>query len=234
MKLKINNYEIETKDLVTLFPPSKYIINQRKTGVSVITNYDPKSYIPYQNYLKRFWAVLYNTKYMIIYDDPDFTTNNLLQKAVKHAFKHGTTVFFRTRDNCNSGFTPVYTELTKENNIFHSRPGKVYDYIGSYYTDTEYITKFPKVKETGKLKLKKFITYYELTYPETELDWYLAYTQIKYYLENKIPTAYDKNLYYRCPECGELVRRGTEDEHICYCEVAPMRVHMDYVVNGEE
>lgn len=234
MKIQINNYFINTKDLTTLFPPSKYILAQKNSGVSVINLYSAMSFEPFQRYISRFWAILYNTKYLIIYDDPDITDNNLVKKAVSFAFKNGITVFYRSRENCLSGLSPAYTELTKQNNIYHSRPNNQYDYMGSYYTEAPENKKFPKVKDTAKAKLRRYFTYYDITRPETEYDWYLAAKQIIFYTKNKIPTAFDKNNYYICPECKELILRGTEEEHICYCEIVPERTHMDYLLNGEE
>lgn len=234
MKINLSNYEIDTKDLTALFPPSKYIIPQKKAGCSVINLYSALSGVPYERYIKAFWAILYNSKYIIIYDDPETTDNSLVKKAVNFAFKNSITVFYRKRSNCISGFTPEYEELTKQINRYHSLPGNNYQYIGSNYLTVEEQPKFKKLQDKTKNKLRKYIKYYDMPYPETEYEWYLIKKQLVYYLQNKIQPAYDRNLYYICPECKELIRRGTEEEHICYCEIAPQMTHMDYILNGEE
>ena len=230
----INNYEINTKELTTLFPPSKYIIAQRNAGCSVINLYSAMSMESYENYIKRFWAILYNTKYLIIYDDPDSTDNSLVKKAVSFAFKNGITVFFRQRNNCMEHVTPMYSELTKQTNKYVSRAGDEYEYIGSYYTEAPEQLKYKVISDRSKSKIRRFIKYYDITYPVTEYDWFIAYRQILYYHKNKIPYAYDRNLYYRCRECGDLISRGTEEEHVCYCDIVPKRMHMDYIVNGDD
>lgn len=94
--------------------------------------------------------------------------------------------------------------------------------------------RFQRVPEKQKDKLRKYIKYYELPYPQTEAEWTNTYFYIKYLRENDIPYSFDQNLYYICPECDELIRRGTEEEHICYTDIAPKRTHLDYVLNGEE
>ena len=106
--------------------------------------------------------------------------------------------------------------------------------MGSYYTETPEAKDFPIIEDRVKSRLRKYFTYYDITYPETEYDWYLAFKQVQYYYNNKIPFAYDRNKYYICPECKELILRGTEEEHICYCEIVPEKTHMDYILNGEE
>ena len=235
MKIKINNYELNTNEILSIYPPSKYIGDQERLGCDVVNQYNTTySGFTYHTSVKYLWAKVYSSKakYYIIYDDPD--EDRKIQNIVSYAFKQGITVFFRTRSNCTAGLTPVYSELVKQTNIYHSRPGNQYDYMGSYYTEAPENKDFPIIKDITKNKLKKFITYYDITYPETEYDWYLAARQIKFYLKNKIPTAYDKNLYYRCRECGELVRRGTASEHICYCDVAPKRLHIEYLLNGDD
>jgi len=233
MKIKINNYEINTKDLTTLFPPSKYIITQMKLNTSVINLYSAMSFEPYERYIKRFWAILYNTKYLIVYDDPNDADNPLVKKAVSFAFKKGITVFYRSRENCNSGLKPSYTELVRQTSTFFHLPGGNVEYMGSYYTEAPEEHKYKVIPERTKERIKRYIRYYEITYPVTEYDWYIAFKQVVYYHKNKIPFAFDKNLYYICPECKELVRRDDKHNHICYCEIPTKRTHMDYVLNGE-
>lgn len=90
-----------------------------------------------------------------------------------------------------------------------------------------------RLPDERKAKMRKYLRYYEIDIPQTEPEWIEAFEQLAFYIRNKIPYSFDENLYYICPECGELIRRGTEEEHICFAEISPAKVHMDYIVNGE-
>lgn len=236
MKINLSNYSVNTDEVMSIYPPAKYQNAQKLSGCTVVPEYLTGYYKPYHISVKQTWARIYNNidkiKYIIIYDEPNDI--RLIQNIVHYAFKQGITVFYRQRSNCEAGLKPVYTELSGEKNVYHSRPGNQYDYLGSYYTETPEKHSFKVISDITKAKLKKYFTYYEITYPETEYDWYLAFKQIKYYYKNRIPFAFDKNKYHICPECKELILRGTEEEHICYCDIVPERTHMDYILNGEE
>lgn len=231
MKKQINNYTIDTKDLIIIFPPKKYVSSLKLTGATVIEQYDPMTFESFANYMKRFWRGVYNHKYMIVYEDPDNTTEQLIKKAVSCAFKKSITVFFRELSNCKEGFTPQYTELIKQNNIYHSKTRGQYEYMGSYYTAAPEKLEFKVLSNQDKEHLKRYIKYYDITYPETEYDWYLAKEQIDYYLANEFDYGFDSNLYYICEQCGDLVRRDTE--HVCYCDIPYKRTKLEYLINGE-
>lgn len=91
-----------------------------------------------------------------------------------------------------------------------------------------------RIPEARKDKMKRYIKYYELDYPETEPEWVEIFHQLAYYIKNKIDYAFDSNQYYICEECGELVSRGNEELHCCYCDIPVERTKIDYLVNGGE
>lgn len=244
MKIQINNYSVNTNEILSIYPPKKYIYSQINAGCSVVEEYKENFYGQiYHTSIKYLWNKIYSKdrtfKYFIVYDDPD--EDRKIQNVVRYAFKNGITVFFRERSNCEAGLTPVYSELVKQNSIYHRRPGDTYDYMGSYYTEAPDNGDFPLIDDKTKAKIRRYIVYYDITRPETEYDWYLAYEQVKYYQDNNMDYIdeegeliyQDKNLYTICKECGELIHRGTEEEHVCYCDIVPKRLKMDYIVNGE-
>lgn len=95
---------------------------------------------------------------------------------------------------------------------------------------TEEVYKGQRVPDDRKVKMMKYIRYYDLDMPRTEPEWVETYHQLAYYIRNKIDYSFDSNQFTVCEECGELVRRGTE--HICYCELTEKRTKIDILVNG--
>ena len=91
-----------------------------------------------------------------------------------------------------------------------------------------------RIPEERKIKMRRYLRYYQLETPVTEPEWVEAFEQLAYYIKHEIPYAFDTNLYTICEECGELVHRGTEEEHICYCDIVPKRLKIDYIINGED
>lgn len=236
MKINLSNYSVNTNEVVSVYPPSKYTEAQKRVGCKVIPEYLSGYYGIYHISVKQTWGMIYNLKnikYMIVYEDPDNTDQKIIKNIVHYAFKKGITVFYRQKSNCDSGLKPHYIELTKENNIYHSLPGGRYTYIGSNYEDTELKT-VKHLPEQKKNKLRKYLRYYEIETPQDEIEWVETFEVIRYYIKNKMPFAFDRNRYRVCPECKELVLRGTEEEHICYCDIVPEKTHMDYILNGEE
>lgn len=242
MKKQINNYSVNTNEILSIYPPKKYVCSQINAGCSVIEEYKENFYGQiYHTSIKYLWSKIYSKdktfKYFIVYDDPD--EDRKIQNVVRYAFKNGITVFFRERSNCEAGLTPVYSELIKQHSIYHRRPGDTYDYMGSYYTAAPEKLEFKVLSNQDKEHLKRYIKYYDITYPETEYDWYLAKEQIDYYQHNGIKYMtkkgkliyQDNNLYYICKECGDLVRRDTE--HVCYCDIPYKRTKLEYLINGE-
>lgn len=209
---------------ITLYPPTKYIISQEKAGCKVLHSQVTK---------KQIWWTIYNNAKrdtLIIYDDPESST--FIRNVVHKALAQGITVYYRSRANCNTNLNPVYEEIIKEKLIKTKDKTTFSVYTLNPIPQEEDIT----FSEQEKAKLRRYIRYYELELPQnpTTAEWYNIGIQIKYYINNKIPYAYDRNLYYICEECGELIRRGTEDEHICYCDIAPQKTHLDYLINGDE
>lgn len=114
-----------------------------------------------------------------------------------------------------------------------------------------------RIPEERKAKMLKFIKYYEMDIPTNEIEWVETFDNLAFYIRNKIAYqepeyteeelikidnyqmnrdytyGYDINKYYICEECGELVLRGTEDTHLCYCDIAPERTNADRIINGD-
>ena len=89
------------------------------------------------------------------------------------------------------------------------------------------------IPEERKAKMMKYIKYYEMDIPSNEIEWVETFDNLAFYIRNNIDYAYDNNKYYICEECGELVLRGTEDMHLCYCDIAPERTNADRIINGD-
>lgn len=123
---------------------------------------------------------------------------------------------------------------------------------------TEELYNGMRIPEERKAKMMRYIKYYDLDIPQTEPQWVETFHQLAYYIKNnigykepeytpeeqalidsyqmdkEITYGFDNNQYYICEECGELVNRGTDALHCCYCELPVERTKIDYLVNGGE
>ena len=81
-----------------------------------------------------------------------------------------------------------------------------------------------------KLQLFNYKTYYgqqelnlyvpqevreEEKFYNTKLEWIESYYNIKFCLQHNVEFQYDKNRYFECSHCGNLVSRHLQDTHDC-------------------
>lgn len=91
----------------------------------------------------------------------------------------------------------------------------------------------PSITEQEKILYSKELRYFDLEIPHTEIEWKIAVIQLKFYKQNNIENSIDKNTHYICPECGAIVPRYYEEQHMCYSEEVPKRTKMDFIVNAD-
>lgn len=175
---------------------------------------------------------------MIRYDDPNKTHKYIYYKIKDNYYK------FIPNEKADSGY---YNKIDKNRRVKEAKNIQI---------DTMY--NGMRIPEDRKDKMKRYIKYYELDYPETEPEWVEVFHQLAYYIKNNIgykepeytpeeqalidsyqmdkevTYGYDNNRYYICEECGELINRGTEELHCCYCDIPVPRTKEDYLVNGGE
>lgn len=89
------------------------------------------------------------------------------------------------------------------------------------------------LSEERKLKMRDYITFYELDYPQTEGEWLRTFEQLAYYLRNNIPYAFDQNRYEICSCCHQLVEKANSHNHLCFAE-SEEQPHIYYEINGGE
>lgn len=121
-------------------------------------------------------------------------------------------------------------EQRRKDRIAERREDSLENYIS---LELDILNEGKRISEERKIKMTKYIRYYQLDLPKTEAEWYNTYQQIVFYIKNDVEYSFDKNLYYICDKCGELIRRGTEEEHVCWCDLAPAKTAVDYIINGE-
>lgn len=227
MKIKLNNYEYIPKQVISYLPPKKYVPELVSAGFKVITS--AKSL----NYYKILWACLYNTakpyKAVIIYTNPD--TSGRIKGIVEYCMEHNIDVFYRT--NCIPGVKPVYEEYISTKTVFYNKKPsykllKTTDAVKDnlnyhYHKDTT---------EKEQATLIKYLNYYDIELPQSDIEWVMIKQQINYYLDNDIDYAFDKSQRYICPECGALAYYNLE--HICYDFTEEEKTKLDYIVNGGE
>lgn len=151
---------------------------------------------------------------MVRYNDPSKTYKYIYYKIDKDYYK------FIPNDREDSSY---YKKIDKNRRVKEDKNIQI---------DTMY--NGMRIPEERKAKMRRYITYYELDLPETEPEWVEVFHQLAYYIKNKIDYAFDSNQYYICEECGELVNRGNEELHCCYCDIPTPMTKMDYIVNGDE
>ena len=149
---------------------------------------------------------------MVRYNDPNKTYKYIYYKIDGDYYK------FIPNDKEDNGY---YKKIDKNRRVKEDKNIQIDTIYGGM-----------RLSEAKKDKIKRLIKYYELDYPETEPEWVEIFHQLAYYIKNRIHFAFDKNRYYRCKECRELVLRGSE--HCCYCDLPVPMTKMDYIVNGDE
>lgn len=214
--LKINENEFAANEIATINTPEEKTRNLRRLGVNVIANTIKAL---------KFATNSDTISCIIFYGNP----NNYF-KSILDDTREDIQIYIKTNNNYQRY---LQTPKTARDRYLDKK-----EYRETAHTarleNIEARTNRARIPEERKAKMRKYLRYYELDIPQTEPEWVEAFEQLAFYIKNKIPYSFDTNLYYICPECGELIRRGTEEEHICYAEIAPKRVHMDYVINNEE
>jgi len=216
--LVINNKEYTPSEIGTINTPMDKQRLQRRMGMGVIAN--TVKALRFASSSDKFTCLIYygNPKHPFI--------ENILNEAVYN----GKDVYYRV-DNMNYPYTPTEPQKTARDKYIEKQEYKRQaqtarlEQIEDRYNGA-------RIPEERKLKMRRFIRYYELEMPQSEPEWVETVQQLAYYIRNEVPYAFDENQYYICEECGDLVRRGTE--HCCYCELPEPRTKLDYLVNGGE
>lgn len=216
--LIINNKEYTPSEIGTLNTPEAKKQIQRSLGMKVIANTVKAM---------RFAALTPTLNCIIFYGLPK---SEFIQEILNDAVYNGKDVYYRV-DNQNMEYIPTAPQKNARDRYLEKL-----DYKRQAQTarieNIEQRTNGARVPEARKAKMMKYIRYYELEIPRTEPEWVETFEQLAFYIRNNIEYAFDNNQYEICPECGDLIHRGSE--HCCYCELPEQRVKMDYLVNGEE
>jgi hypothetical protein len=230
--LNINDVYYNTLNIATVNTPRDKIRQQQLLGVSVIFN-TVKAI--------NFMVNSKDLSCIIHYGHP----NEYMQDKLNQAFYKDKTVFIKL-GNEFSTYKPtkdesVYAKFNMRNEL-------------NTYTDER--TGRKRLSDKEKSELSNLIKYYELDYPQTDIEWVLVKEQLDFYVNNgigytkpeyteeelnlidsyqmssDISYGFDTNMKHICPECGELVSNYTE--HICYDFTEDELTKLDYIVNGGE
>lgn len=208
--LNINNKEYNTINIATFNTPRNLIRKQQLLGVSVIFN-TPKAI--------NFMINSKDLSCIIHYGYP----NEYMQDKLNQAFYKNKIVFIRDVEK------NTYTQYKPTKDETHYTKFNVKNSIDTY---TDERTGRRRLSDKEKSELSNLIKYYELDYPQSDIEWVLVKEQLDFYTKNNIDYAFDKSQKYICPECGELVSYTTE--HICYDFTEDEKTKLDYIVNGGE
>ncbi len=191
---------------------------QRRMGINVIAN-TVKAL--------RFASIAEYITCVIHYG---FPKTPFIQDILNNAVYNGKDVYYRVENN-NIKYEPTEPKKTARDRYIEKQEYKQQAHTArvSQIEDRYHGARVP---EDRKLKMMKYIRYYELDMPKTEPEWVETFHQLSYYIRNDIDYAFDKNQYFICEDCGDLVHRGTE--HACYYELPEPRTKIDYLVNGGE
>lgn len=242
--LVINNKEYMPSEICTINTPMNKQAYQRKLGMGVIAN--TVKALKFAVTSDRFTCVIY-------YGYPKtLFIENILNEAVYN----GKDVYYRVRD-INYEYTPTEAEKTARDKYLERKAYKEQAHTARM-SQIEEMYDGMRIPEDRKLKMRRYISYYDLDYPQSEPEWVEMFYQLAYYIKNKIgyeapeytpeeqalidsyqmdkeiTYGFDNNQYYICEECGELVNRGNEELHCCYCDIPAPRTKIDYIVNGDE
>lgn len=228
-KIKIENFEYEADEVISFRPPIEIGVAQK--------NYDRNVNVVFGQFInefglrqyktnKRLWGELYGIlqknkkqkiKCLIIYEDPESLEAT---QMIKNVVKWGLNNYLHVYRRLGAG---RYNEITDENPIFFRG-----ECIASEFVIQEKLNNKP-LKDKTKDKLYPKLKYWDIDYPRSEEEWRIAYAQVKFYIENRIPPAYDKNRYTLCKECKDLYTRGVE--HVCYAPEYIKYTQLDYEIN---
>ena len=149
--------------------------------------------------------------------------NEYMQDKLNQAFYKNKIVFIRNVEK------NTYTQYKPTKDETHYTKFNVKNSIDTYVDER---TGRKRLSDKEKSELSNLIKYYELDYPQSEIEWVLVKEQLDFYTKNNIDYAFDKSQKYICPECGELASYATE--HICYDFTEDEKTKLDYIVNGGE
>ena len=218
--LVINNKEYMPSEICTINTPMNKQTNQRKLGMGVIAN--TVKALKFAVTSNRFTCVIYY----------GYPRSLFIESILNEAVYSGKDVYYRVND-INYDYTPTEAEKTARDKYLERKAYKEQAHTARI-EHIEDMYNGMRIPEERKAKMRRYIRYYELDLPETEPEWVEVFHQLAYYIKNKIDYAFDSNQYYICEECGELVNRGTEELHCCYCDIPVPMTKMDYIVNGDE
>lgn len=216
--LVINNKEYTPSEIGTINTPMDRQNTQRRIGMGVIAN--TVKALKFAAYSPKFTCIIHY----------GYPKGNFIENILNEAVYNGKDVYYRV-DNYNYAYTPTEAEKTARDRYLERQEYKRQAQTARI-TQIEDRYNGARVPEERKAKMMRYIRYYELEIPQTEPEWVETFHQLAYYIKNNIEYAFDENQYEICPECGDLIRRGTE--HCCYCELPIERTKIDYLVNGGE
>lgn len=230
MKIEIANSDYTYEEIGVINTPESKEKTLRKLGMNVLKTMKAIGYMLSKTTIKA----------VVIYSNTQKKTHlseKLIEKlmSTEHVAKYSANyagrryfIFFEdTREYKEIIFSE---EQRKKERIAERKEDSLENYIS---LELDRIYEGKRISEERKIKMTKYIRYYQLELPKTEAEWYNTFKQLEFYIKNNVEYSFDKNLYYICQECGELIRRGTEEEHVCYCDLVPVKTNIDYIINGE-
>lgn len=230
MKIEIANKDYTYEEIGVINTPESKERHLRKLGMNVLKTMKAIGYMLSKSTIKA----------VVIYSNTQKKTHlsgKLIEKLMntEHIAKYSANyagrkyfIFFEdTREYKEIIFSE---EQRKKERIAERKEDSLENYIS---LELDRIYEGKRISEERKIKMTKYIRYYQLELPKTEAEWYNTFKQLEFYIKNNVEYSFDKNLYYICKECGELIRRGTEEEHVCYCDLVPEKTTIDYIINGE-
>jgi len=264
-KFKIFNKEYDTERICTINYKGDKVLQQRRLKMNTVP-----ANVPYDKFTRYVYAAA-NTidiECIIVNGKPNDYLTDLLSKiywanAINEVYDKQLRKMVKVNDNktlkdiyYKEGDTWFkFLPNPKESASDRHREKKIQTRV-AVDRHTEELYNGMRIPEDRKLKMIKYIKYYDLDMPQTEPEWVTTFHQLSYYIKNNIgfeepeyteeelikidnyqmskddTYGYDTNRYYICKECGELVHRGTE--HCCYCDIPTPRTKIDYIVNGGE
>ena len=213
MKIANNNYAYE--EIGVINTPETKEKDLRKLGMSVLKTMKAIGYMLSKEDIRA----------VVIYSNTQKKTHlseKLIEKLMntEHIAKYsanyaGRKYFLFFEDTREYKEIIFSEEQRRKDRIAERREDSLENYIS---LELDILNEGKRISEERKIKMTKYIRYYQLDLPKTEAEWYNTFQQIAFYIKNNVEYSFDKNLYYICDKCGELIRRGTEEEHVCWCD----------------
>ena len=246
-KLILNNNEYVASEIVTINPPMNKVNEQKRKGITVVGGYGKLPTIKALKYATtnpKFTCIIYY----------GYPKSKFIQDILNAATYENKDVYYKVQDSVFV-YTATEPKPTARDKYIAKQEYKQQAHTARL-EHLEYIYQGQRVTEEQKNKMKRYIKYYELELPESEIEWVEMLHQLRYYIKNKLiceepeytseeqalidsyqmekdmTYGFDTNRYYICEECGELVLRNTE--HTCYYDEPIKRTKLDYIVNGGE